>query len=121
MPFCPNCGSYVSPAANVCSCGTTFGLRPKDQSVYETGEIQTINKVDEWCRQGSKLMNCGEYLNAIEYFDKALEVFPEYHRPLFAKAQSYYYAGMYGQALMLLDKSKFSHFDIGNYLVFEWI
>ena len=26
MPFCPNCGSYVSPGTNVCSCGTTIEL-----------------------------------------------------------------------------------------------
>ncbi len=25
MPFCPNCGSYISPGTNICSCGTTFG------------------------------------------------------------------------------------------------
>ena len=25
MSFCPNCGSYVSPGTNICSCGTTFG------------------------------------------------------------------------------------------------
>ena len=25
MPFCTNCGSYVSPGTNICSCGTTFG------------------------------------------------------------------------------------------------
>ena len=22
MPFCPNCGSYVSPGDNICNCGT---------------------------------------------------------------------------------------------------
>ena len=31
MPFCPNCGSYVSPGANVCSCGTTFGHDPESE------------------------------------------------------------------------------------------
>ncbi|WP_415953672.1 zinc ribbon domain-containing protein [Methanobrevibacter woesei] len=25
MPFCPNCGSYVSPGDNTCMCGTYVG------------------------------------------------------------------------------------------------
>lgn len=66
-------------------------------------------------------MDNGEYLKAIEYFDKALEIFPKYHPPTFNKAKSYYYAGMYKEALQWFAKSKFSHRCIDNYVILEWI
>ena len=66
-------------------------------------------------------MDNGEYLKAIEYFDKALEIFPKYYPPTFNKAKSYYYAGMYKEALQWFAKSKFSHRCIDNYVILEWI
>ena len=73
MSFCPNCGSYLSPGTNVCSCGTTFSDRPqpekKVESKLEKYQKEIKRNVDEWCRQGRKLMGDGEYLKAIEYFD----------------------------------------------------
>ena len=36
MPFCPNCGSYVSPGTNICSCGTTFGYRSEPEEDEQT-------------------------------------------------------------------------------------
>lgn len=40
MPFCPNCGSYVSPGSNVCSCGTTFGYDPEVEKEKKPTEFQ---------------------------------------------------------------------------------
>ena len=125
MSFCPNCGSYVSPGTNVCSCGTTFSYRPevekKVESNLEKHQREIKSNVDEWCRQGRKLMGNGEYLKAIEYFDKALEIFPKYQDPLFNKAIAYYYAGMYREALKWFNKSKDSSRSIRNYVILEWI
>ena len=36
MPFCANCGSYVSPGTNICSCGTTFGYRSEPEEDEQT-------------------------------------------------------------------------------------
>ena len=125
MGFCPNCGSYVSPGTNVCSCGTTFDYKsePKKEveSEFQKQQREKTNTVDGYCRQGRRLMDNGEYLKAIEYFDKALEIFPKYHPPTFNKAKSYYYAGMYKEALQWFAKSKFSHRCIDNYVILEWI
>ena len=38
MGTCPNCGAYISPGTNVCSCGTTFGYikeKEEENSTYE--------------------------------------------------------------------------------------
>ena len=125
MPFCPNCGSYVSPGNNICSCGTTFGYmsEPKKEveSEFQKRQREKTNAVDGYCRQGRKLMDDGEYLKSIEYFDKTLEIFPKYYPPTFNKAKSYYYAGMYKEALQWFAKSKFSHRCIDNHVILEWI
>ena len=77
MSFCPNCGSYVSPGTNICSCGTTFGYdsepEKEEETEFQKQEKKQINTTDEYCRQGRKLMDNGDFLKAIEYFDKALE------------------------------------------------
>ncbi|WP_458405436.1 HIRAN domain-containing protein [Methanobrevibacter sp.] len=125
MPFCPNCGSYVSPGANICSCGTTFGYGPEaekeTESELEKHQREIKNTVDEWCIEAGKLMDRGEYLKAIEYFNKALEIYPKYHLPTFNKAKAYYYAGMYRQALHWFKKTQSPHGGIENYVVLEWI
>ena len=125
MPYCPNCGSYVSPGGNVCSCGTTFGYRSESEkemeSEYQKQERQTRNAVEECCRQGRKLIDSGEYLNAIEYFDKDLQIFPEYFPPTFNKARAFYYEGMYWQALEWFNKSKLPQRAIDNNVILEWI
>ena len=52
-------------------------------------------------------MDNGDYLEAIKYFDKALEISPHYYPPTFNKAKAYYYAGMYEDALIWFNKSNF--------------
>lgn len=125
MPFCPNCGSYVSPGSNVCSCGTTFDynheIEKETESEYQRYQGEIKNNVDEWCRQGRRLMDDGEYLRALEYFDRALEIFPEYHEPIFNKAKAYYYAGMYKEALKWFKKSKYPQRSLDNFVILEWI
>ena len=66
-------------------------------------------------------MDDGDYLKAIEYFDKALEISPQYRPPIFNKAKAYYYAGMYEDALRWFNKSKFSWKCIDNYVILSWI
>lgn len=51
-------------------------------------------------------MDDDEYLRFIEYFDRALEICPEYHEPIFNKAKTYYCTGMYSEALNWFKKSK---------------
>lgn len=60
MSFCPNCGSYISPGINICSCGTNFG--------YSSSEPE---RSQQSLRNNKK--NKEKYLKAIEYIDKALE------------------------------------------------
>lgn len=125
MGICPNCGSYVSPGTNVCSCGTTFGYTSESQkevdSEFEKQEREKSNIIGKYCRQARNLMDNGEYLKAIEYYDKALEISPKYHPPTFNKAKAYYYAGMYREALQWFKKSKFTHRCIDNYVIIVWI
>ena len=125
MSFCPNCGSYVSPGTNICSCGTTFGYdsepEKEEETEFQKQEKKRINTTDEYCRQGRKLMDNRDFLKAIEYFDKALEISPKYYPPTFNKAKAYYYAGLYEDALIWFNKSKFSGRCIDNYVILSWI
>ena len=125
MSFCPNCGSYVSPGTNICSCGTTFGYdsepEKEEETEFQKQEKKRINTTDEYCRQGRKLMDNGDFLKAIEYFDKALEISPKYYPPTFNKAKAYYYAGLYEDALIWFNKTKFSGRCIDNYVILSWI
>ena len=73
------------------------------------------------CLNKRKSMDDGDYLKAIEYFDKALEISPQYRPPIFNKAKAYYYAGMYEDALRWFNKSKFSWKCIDNYVILSWI
>ena len=66
-------------------------------------------------------MDNGDFLKAIEYFDKALEISPKYYPPTFNKAKAYYYAGLYEDALIWFNKSKFSGRCIDNYVILSWI
>lgn len=125
MGFCPNCGSYVSPGTNVCSCGTTFGyssaepVKEKEPSEYEKQTEAKRKVVSGYYQQAKKLMDEGRYLEAIEYLDKAHEISknPFY---IICKAKAYYYAGMYEEALPLFKKSITSrHFE--KYIAYEWI
>ena len=74
---------------------TGRNLKKKVESKLEKLQRETKETVDEWCRQGRKLIDNGEYLKSIEYFDKALEIYPQYHEPIFNKSKAYYYAGMF--------------------------
>lgn len=48
MPFCPNCGSYVSPGTNICSCGTTFGYKSEPEKEVES-EFQKQQREKNKC------------------------------------------------------------------------
>ena len=76
MPFCPNCGSYLSPGANVCSCGTTFGHDPEPEKEKKPTEFQKqLEEKRKVCnslyKKAERLMDDGKYLKAIEYIDNA--------------------------------------------------
>ena len=110
MSFCPNCGSYVSPGTNICSCGTTFGYdsepEKEEETEFQKQEKKRINTTDEYCRQGRKLMDNGDFLKAIEYFDKALEISPKYYPPTFNKAKAYRLGEVNKETKYVLDYFK---------------
>ena len=125
MPFCPNCGSYVSPGSNVCSCGTTFGYDPEVEKEKKPTEFQKQQEEKRKVRNGyykkaEGLMDDGKYLEAIEYIDRALEM-SESGFYIKAKAKAYYYAGMYDEALSLFRQSLNHYWGIDTYVIFEWI
>lgn len=125
MPFCPNCGSYISPGTNICSCGTTFGYSSKPEKERESTEFERQQEEkrkvrNSYYQKAKKLMDDGRYLEAIEYIDKALET-SESSFYIMAKAKAYYYAGMYDNALLLFKQSISSYHRIDDYVIFEWI
>ena len=125
MPFCPNCGSYVSPGSNVCSCGTTFGSDPEVEKERKPTEFEKQQEEKRKVRNGyykkaEGLMDDGKYLEAIEYIDRALEI-SESGFYIKAKAKAYYYAGMYDEALSLFRQSLNHYWGIDTYVIFEWI
>lgn len=125
MPFCPNCGSYVSPGTNICSCGTTFGYNSEPEKEKEPTEFEKQQKekrklCNGYYQEAKKLMDDGKYLESIEYIDKALETSKSSFY-IMAKAKAYYYAGMYEEALPLFKQSIAPYQGIDNYIIFEWI
>ena len=125
MPFCPNCGSYVSPGTNICSCGTTFGYRSepekeKEPTEFEKQQEEKRKVSNGYYQKAKRLMDNGNYLEAIEYIDKALETSKSSFYVM-AKAKAYYYAGMYEEALPLFKQSLAPYKGIDNYVIFEWI
>ena len=109
MPFCPNCGSYVSPGANVCICGTTFGYSQESEKEKKPTEFQKQQEekrkvCNSYYIKAERLMDDGKYLEAIEYIDKALEI-SESGFYIKAKAKAYYCAGMYDEALHFFRQS----------------
>lgn len=122
MPFCPNCGSYVSPESNVCSCGTTFGYtqEPEEEKPTEF-EIQEEEKRKVRLKHSKnikKLMDGEKYLEAIEYIDSTPEISKSY---TMTKAKAYYYAGMYKEAMPLFKQSINTYQGIDNYITYVWI
>lgn len=96
MPYCPNCGSYVSPGSNVCSCGTTFSGSSDDEKAgskskeFEIQEERKRNVRSYFSQKIKKLMDEGKYLEAIEWYDGLLEI--SYSRLIIKdKAKAYYY------------------------------
>lgn len=107
MPFCPNCGSYVSPGTNICSCGTTFGYK----SEPEENEPTEFEKQQEKRR---RIRNKKETISAKSNFDDQEELLTLigkknlitiagthfYHNPKFEKGME-----------LLLKKEKDNEFD----------
>lgn len=101
MGTCPNCGSYISPGTTVCSCGTTFSgsYSYENEKKDEPVEVDPrMEKCDEYVRQAKKHMKEKNYLKAIECYDKAIDGFPGYYSKRI-KADAYFNAGMYDEAL----------------------
>ena len=65
-------------------------------------------------------MDGGNYVEAIEYIDKALET-SESGFYIRAKAKAYFYAGMQDKALPLFRQSLEHYWGIDTYVIFEWI
>ena len=125
MGFCPNCGSYVSPGTNVCSCGTSMGYAAGGEEQKVSLEFK--NKEEEkrkiqkgYWKKAKKLMDEGKYLEAIEYIDMAMETSKSTSYTM-AKAKAYYFAGMYENALPLFRESISPHRRIDDYVTYVWI
>lgn len=125
MPFCPNCGSYVSPGTNVCSCGTSFGYSRETEKEKQPTEFEKQQEEKRKIRNGyyqkaKKSMDEGNYLKAIEYIDRI----PDMSQSGFylkAKARAYYFAGMYEEALIHFRQSLEQFRGKDAYVIFEWI
>lgn len=65
-------------------------------------------------------MDEGKYLEAIEWYDKVLEI-SNSRLIIKDKAKAYYYAGMYEEALPLFKQSLNPHRKIDDYIIWEWI
>ncbi|WP_405298313.1 tetratricopeptide repeat protein [Methanobrevibacter sp.] len=126
MPYCPNCGSYVSLGSNVCSCGTTFSGSSDDEKTgsksieFEIQEERKRKIRSFYSQKIRKLMDEGKYLEAIEWYDKVLEI-SNSRLIIKDKAKAYYYAGMYEEALPLFKQSLNPHRKIDDYIIWEWI
>ena len=125
MPTCPNCGSYISPGTNVCSCGTTFGgsseeIKERKPTEFEIQQEEKRKIRHGYSKKAKNLMEEGRYLEAIEYYDKLFEMSPSgYH--LKAKAEAYYYAGMYEEAFHFFKESLKHIKGIDSYPIHVWI
>lgn len=119
MGTCPNCGSYVSPGSNVCSCGTTFG----GTSHEEKCESEKFDFMDvpynRYISNASKSKKQGDYLKAIEYYDKALNETNIFrNRDLREKGEACYLAERYDEALQCFNEAfhdPIGYFDCKTY------
>ena len=123
MPFCPNCGSYISPGSNVCSCGTTFAYTSEPEEKREPTEFERQEEEKRKVRLKhsqniKKLMDDEKYLEAIEYIDSTPEI-SKYQT--MTKAKAYYYAEMYKEALPLFKQSLNTYQRIDDYVTYVWI
>jgi tetratricopeptide (TPR) repeat protein len=55
--------------------------------------------------KGSALNNLGKYKEAIEYYDKALEIDPKFALTLYNKGNALYHLGKYNEAIECYDKA----------------
>lgn len=123
--MCPNCGSYVSPGTNVCSCGTTFGgsseeIKGRKPTEYEIQQEEKRKICQGYWKKAKNLIDEGRYLEAIEYYDKLFEMSPSGYY-LKAKAEAYYYAGMYEEAFYFFKESLNHIRGIDSYPIHVWI
>lgn len=125
MPFCPNCGSYVSPAANICSCGTTLRRsethteKPK-KSEYDKEEERKLDAAASYCDRAAQCMDEEDYLTAIDLYTRAIEVLPD-KLYIYRKGMACYYAEMYDEALSCFEKSRSYFKDSEQYIILKWI
>ncbi|WP_407375197.1 HIRAN domain-containing protein [Methanobrevibacter sp.] len=123
MGYCPNCGSYVSPGTNVCSCGTTFSYRQESERKPTEFEKQREEKrkiTHSYYKIAEKLMDEGKYLEAIEYIDRALER-SENGFYIKKKAMAYYFAGLYSESLDFFNRALEHYRGIDSFVIYEWI
>lgn len=124
MGFCPNCGSYVSPGSNICSCGTTVGssYSTRDENPRETPKLTQKQRLKrEYSKLAGKYFDSRDYVSAIKYYDLILDIYPDNHFASYGKAKAHYYIGEYEDALEYFKKSIISGSNIDNYPVYEWI
>lgn len=126
MGTCPNCGAYVSPADNVCSCGTVLAGRSsveeekRGPTEFELQEAEKRRIRAAYSKEIDGLMDEGRYVETIEVIDRALD----YSESIFLyrkKAIACYYLGRYEEALALFKKSFFPGDAIDNFVIYEWI
>lgn len=63
------------------------------------------NKQDEWYIKGLDLGVEGKYAEAIECYDKAIEIAPNFTYAWYNKGLALYYTGKYNEAIKCFDKA----------------
>ncbi|MBQ7929180.1 MAG: hypothetical protein IJ287_10650 [Methanobrevibacter sp.] len=123
MGFCPNCGSYVSPGSNICSCGTTLGgsSSSDEKSIEESEPNLRERLISAYETLARNYFNSKDYAKAIEYYDMILDMSPNLFYPNYNKARSLYYIGKYESALAFFKKSLRRGLDINNHVILQWI
>ena len=75
MPFCPNCGSYVSPGDNTCMCGTYVG-GDEEAIELENKTSEIFSKYDRLKEKHSNYLYYG--LEKEEYLDRCTELLNDF-------------------------------------------
>ncbi len=115
MGTCPNCGAYISPGTNVCSCGTTFGYikeKEEENSTYEPPKEYT-----RLSKKARSYMAKGEYLSAVECYNELIEKYPR--TSISVKAEACFKAGLYEEALECYKSKIFPSEPIDNIKTYQ--